>query len=184
MKRRSLKETIHTRRRAYTGKVVHLAADTITLPNGKQALREYLEHPGAVAVLAFVSKDKVVLVRQYRYPVGEVTYELPAGKIDAGEDPLNCVQRELREETGYTAKKVKKMLSFWPTAAFSNEVIHLYQAQCATQHASSPDDDEFLEAVTIPFSTVLKWVQQGKIRDSKTIIAVLFWQAYQRKKKQ
>src|ERR1700683_5479821 len=105
----------------HQGRAVGFRIDRIRLPDGRTAQREYLTHPGAVGVLAFEPGGKILLVKQYRYPVGEFTFEMPAGKLSAGEDPLECVKRELEEEAGYRAKRIKKMVAFWPTAAFSDE---------------------------------------------------------------
>src|ERR1051326_7323418 len=113
-----LKEFFHRRHHFFKGKAVNFRVDQVRLPNGKKATREYLDHPVAVAVIPLIGKNKVVMVRQYRHPVGEITWELPAGKLAKGESPLPCVRRELQEETGYTARRIKKLLSFWPTAAF------------------------------------------------------------------
>ena len=102
--------------------------DEIRLPNGKNATREYLDHPGAWQVIPLVTPDKVLMVRQFRYPVNRVTLEIPAGKLDRNERPLSCVKRELEEETGMKAGRIRKLLSFWPTATFANEIIHVYVA--------------------------------------------------------
>ena len=157
----------------YKGRAVAFHVDTVRLPNGRAATREYLHHHGAVGVLPFLDKDTVILVRQYRYPVGEVTLELPAGKLDAGEDRLACVKRELREETGYTAKSIKHLLDYWPTCAFSDECIRLYTAAGLKPGRVNPDHDEFIEAVAIPYKEALGLVRKGRIKDSKTIIALL-----------
>lgn len=170
-----LRETLRKRNRIHTGKAVHFSADEITLPNGKKATREYLEHPGAVAVIPFIDDKHIVLVRQYRYPVRTVTWELPAGKLDPGEKPSVCVKRELAEETGFAASRIKKLVSFWPTPAFSNEVLHIYQAAGLKQARKNPDEDEFIEHAILPVSTALALIKAGKIRDSKTIIGLLYW---------
>jgi len=102
-----------------------------------------------------------------------LTLEVPAGKIDKGETPLKCVRRELKEETGFKAKKIVKLVSFWPTPAFSNEVLHVYAAYGLTQSQKSPDDDEFIETSVMPFKKALEKVMNGNIKDSKTIIAIL-----------
>ncbi|MCX5782253.1 MAG: NUDIX hydrolase [Elusimicrobia bacterium] len=172
----NLKEKLYKRNRIYSGKAVGFSADKITLPNGKIAIREFLEHPGAIAVLPFLKNGKIILVKQYRYPIKKITYEIPAGKLDKGENPVKCVQRELEEETGFKAGKIKKMFSFWPTSAFSNEIIHIYSAKDLRLAKKNPDDDEFIEHIEIPFKKALQWVKSGKIRDSKTVIALLFWQ--------
>ena len=157
----------------YHGRAVAFHADQVTLPDGKKAIREYLHHHGAVGVLPFLDKKTIVLVRQYRYPVGEVTLELPAGKLDIGEAHLACIKRELREETGYTARRIRHLIDYWPTPAFSNELLKLYIADGLTPGRHSPDQDEFIEAVIIPYKEALDLVWKGRIRDSKTVIALL-----------
>jgi len=166
----------------YKGKAVSFTSHEIILPNGKKATREYLVHPGATAVLPFINKDTVVLVNQYRYPVKEITLEVPAGKIDPGETPYNCVMRELKEETGFSAKKIVKLNTFWPTPAFADEVLHVYAAFNLSKAKSSPDEDEFISCRTVPFKKLLEWIRIGKIKDSKTIIAALYWQCFGDKK--
>jgi ADP-ribose pyrophosphatase len=113
------------------------------------------------------------MVRQYRHPVGEVTLEMPAGKLDHGESPLTCVKRELREETGYTARKIRPLLRYWPTPAFANEILHLYVATDLKAGAMHTDADEFLHCVTMPFKKALAMARDGRIKDSKTIIGLL-----------
>jgi ADP-ribose pyrophosphatase len=170
-----LQEKLYKRHRIYTGKAVSFSADQIILPDGKKASREYMEHPGAVAVLPFVDRERIVLVKQYRFPIREVTLELPAGKLDKGESPASCVRRELAEETGYRAGKIRKIAAFWPTSAFSNEIIHIFVAEDLTPAKMSPDEDEFIETRVMPFKQALEWIRTGKIKDSKTVIALLFW---------
>jgi ADP-ribose pyrophosphatase len=169
--RERFRKTLHK----YAGNAVGFRSDQITLPDGRAGVREYLSHPGAVGVLAFETPNKILLVKQYRYPVEEFTYEIPAGKLAAGEDPLSCVKRELEEETGFKAKRIRKMMSFWPTAAFSNEVIHLYLADHLQPTRAHPDDDEFLEIVKVSPRSLERRIRRGQIRDSKTIIAYLYW---------
>src|SRR5512138_2389073 len=115
-------EKLSRRNRVFAGRSVNFSADEITLPDGKKSIREYMEHPGAVAVLPFTADGKLVMVKQYRYPVRQVTCELPAGKLDKGEKPSACVRRELREETGFSAGKIRRLISYWPTSAFSTEI--------------------------------------------------------------
>ena len=162
----------------YRGQAVDFAVDTVRLPNGKRAVREYVDHPGAVAVLPFLDPKTVVLVRQYRHPVREITYEIPAGKLDGNESPLVCLRRELREETGFTARSIHRLVDYWPTPAFSNEVIRIYRASGLVRGTASPDEDEFIAAVDVPFKTVLRWIREGRIKDSKTIIAALSYDRY------
>lgn len=168
-------EKLSKRNRIYKGNAVDFYCDEIILPDGKKATREYLSHPGAVAVIPFVDKKNIILVSQYRYPVGRLTWEIPAGKLDKGEKPSVCVGRELEEETGFKAKKIVKLISYWPTPAFANEVLHVYAAFGLTETQKSPDEDEFIEHKIMPFKKALELVKKGKIMDSKTIIALLFW---------
>ena len=166
-------ETVIRRRPVHTGRAINFYVDEVRLPDGKPALREYVDHPGAVAVVPFLTPKLVVLVRQYRYPVGETTWEIPAGKLDARERPRPCVLRELREETGYTARRLRRLLTFWPAPAFSNERLHIYRADGLVSGPTSPDDDEFIEAKAVAFNTALAWIRSGKIRDAKTTIGLL-----------
>ena len=121
-------EIFVSKKTIWRGNAVNFDVDTVRLPNGKLATREFMNHPDAVGVVPFLDRDTVVMVRQYRHPVGEVTLELPAGKLDAGESILTCVKRELAEETGYTAKSIKPLIQYWPTPAFADEVLHLFIA--------------------------------------------------------
>jgi ADP-ribose pyrophosphatase len=155
------------------GRAINFRVDTVKLPNGKKATREFIDHPGAVAIVPFLDKNHVVMVRQYRHPVGEVTLELPAGKLDKGESLMKCLKRELQEETGYTARKITPLISYWPTPAFANEVLHLYLAENLKPGKMNTDEDEFLQCVVVPFEKALKMVKRGEIRDSKTVIGLL-----------
>jgi len=174
-------ETMVRKNPVYRGKSVDFCVDEIRLPDGRSAVREYLDHPGAVGVVPFLDPDTVVLVRQYRYPVGEVTLELPAGKLDKDEEVLACVARELQEETGYTAKRIRPLLRYWPTPAFANEVLHLFTAEGLIPGRVNPDADEFLEVVEMPFEKALGLVRSGKIKDSKTVIGLLACADFSRK---
>lgn len=152
--------------------------DTVRLPNGKKAVRDYMGHPGAVTILPFLDRKRVLLLRQYRYPVAETIVEIPAGKIDAGERPLACARRELLEETGYWPKSIKKTLSFWPTPAFANEVMHVYTAWDLEFKGAGTDEDEFLEPFPVEFAKAVRWVKEGKIRDAKSIATLLAVEAF------
>lgn len=165
------------KRFVYDGGPLLVRDDVVRLPNGKKATRMFFDHPGAAGVLAFKDPRTVVLVRQYRYPVGVHTLEVPAGKVHRGGKPLPTMRRELLEETGYTARRWRRLLPYWPTPAFSNEVLHLFVATGLKAGTAAPDEDEFLEVVEIPYKELLRKVLTGKILDSKTIIAVLAYEA-------
>ncbi len=169
-----LKEKLYKKNRIYAGKVVDFYSDEIILPNGKKAVREYLAHPGAVAVVPFINETDIIMVKQYRYPVNKITYELPAGKLDRKESLLKCARRELKEETGYGAKKIKKLISFYPSTAFSDEELHIYSACGLIEGKENPDEDEFINRVIVPFKKALNMVKTGKIKDAKTVIALLY----------
>ena len=163
-------------RKIFSGGAVNFRADIIRLPDGKTATREFMDHPGAVAVLPVLENGDIVLVRQYRYPVGSATLEIPAGKLHSKKDPLTARARaELREETGYTAARLEKLLDFWPTPAFSNELLHIYLATGLKPGAAAPDGDEFITVEMMPFKKAVRLVRTGKIKDAKTVIAL---QAY------
>ena len=166
-------EKFVSKKTIWHGRAVDFRIDTVKLPNGKLATREFMDHPGAAAIVPFLDKKHVVMVRQFRHPVGEVTLELPAGKLDKGESILKCVKRELLEETGYTARKISPLLSYWPTPAFANEILHLYVAENLVPGKMNTDEDEFLQCVIVPFQRALAMVKRGEIRDSKTIIGLL-----------
>lgn len=168
-----LRETYIKRLKEIRGRAVGFRIDQVRLPNNKPAIREYLDHPGAVAVLPILSPGKVIMVRQFRYPVNEITLEIPAGKLDKGEPPLKCVNRELEEETGYKAGRVQKLLSFWPTAAFANEAIHIYTAENLKKGHPHLDEDEFLRCEEWSLKNLFTEINEGRIKDAKTIIALL-----------
>jgi ADP-ribose pyrophosphatase len=164
-------------RRVYRGKAVDFCVDRVRLPNGKTATREYLDHPGAVGIVPFIDPKRIVMVKQYRYPVREVTLEIPAGKLTPGENPVLCARRELKEETGYSGGWMEPLLSYWPTPAFANEILHLFIARKIKPGASSPDDDEFIDRIVISLDEALKLIYRGEIKDSKTVIALLACQS-------
>jgi len=158
----------------YDGKLLKVRSDTVRLPDGETAEREFVEHPGAVAVIALTDAGELVMERQYRYPLGRDMIEIPAGKIDAGEDPLATARRELKEETGYTAAQWQHVATINIAIAYSNERIEIYLAKGLRHEGAKLDEEEFLEVFTLPLATALAWVREGKITDSKTVSA-LFW---------
>jgi len=169
-----MREKTLKRRRIFKGRNIDFYCDSILLPDGKTASREYTSHPGATAVVPFLGRDNIVLVKQYRYPVDRITLEIPAGKLAKGESSLNCVRRELLEETGYRARRIRKLTSYCPSTAFSTEILHIYVADRLKLTERSPDEDEFIESVTMPFRKALGLVYRGVVNDSKTMIALLY----------
>ena len=158
----------------YDGNLLHVKRDTVRLPDGNTSVREWITHPGASAVIPLLPDGRVVLVRQYRYPVQAVTLEIPAGKLDsAGEDPLECAKRELKEETGYTAEKYTMLTKVATTVGFSNEFIHIYAAEELAAGEQCPDEDEFINIVKVPLEEAVEMVGDGRIYDAKSIAAVL-----------
>lgn len=163
----------------YKGRVVGFSADKIKLPNGRTTLREYLNHPGAVAALPIINNSNIVMVRQYRYPISKVTLEIPAGKLHNKKDnPIKRIKAELKEETGYSVGKLTRIISFNPCNAFSTEKIDIYLARNLKKGKANPDKDEFLEVEIIPFKKALQMIKNGKIKDAKTIIALLWYSYY------
>ena len=157
----------------YDGKILGLRVDTVELPGGNTATREVVEHSGGVCVAALDEKDRLLFVRQFRYPHGRVLLELPAGKINKGEDPAACGFRELIEETGYRAGTYFSLGEFIPSSAYLEEVIYLYFASDLTLVGQNLDEDEFLSVERIPLDKAEEMVLSGEIRDGKTIALVL-----------
>lgn len=168
-----LKETPLKAEYVYKGKVINLRVDDAVLPNGNIAKREIVEHNGGVCVAALTDSDEILLVRQFRYPYGEIIYEIPAGKREAQEDPLVCGKRELREETGATARKFVPLGELYPTPGYCGEIIWMFAAFDLTFKDQVPDEDEFLEAERIPFKKAIEMVLNGEIKDAKTQTAIL-----------
>lgn len=166
-------ETTITSAYQFEGRIMKARVDTVRLPNGKEAYREICEHVGGVGVLPIDADGNVILVRQFRYPYRETMLEIPAGKIDHGpEGHLDCGIRELREETGYTAKRMIYMGKIYPSPGFLTEVLHLYCALDLQRGECDPDEDEFVETVSMPFSQLEERIASGDICDAKTITAV------------
>lgn len=171
---RNLAETLVAGEWVYRGKLLKVRRDIVRLPDGATAEREYIEHPGAVAVIALTDSGELVMERQYRYPLGRDMIELPAGKIDPGEDPLTTAKREFREETGYSASVWRHVATIHIAIAYSTERIEIFLAKGLKHVGAKLDDEEFLEVFTLPLDRALRWVREGRITDSKTV-AGLFW---------
>lgn len=161
--------------REIKGSYLTFRQDEVELITGSKATREMVLHPGAVAVLAVNDEDEAVLVRQYRYPVGEVLYEVPAGKLNKDEDPILCAKRELLEETGFMAEDWLKMTSFYTAPGFTNEIMHLFLAQNLTAHQAQPDPDEIITFEKVSLKEIWLMMADERIKDAKTIAAVLWY---------
>jgi ADP-ribose pyrophosphatase len=157
----------------YKGKILNLRVDSVELPNGKMVAREVVEHAGAVAVVALNDAGRLLLVRQYRHPVGRVLLEIPAGKMEKGEDPGLCAARELTEETGFRAGAIKRVVSFFSTPGFSDEILHVYLAGELSYAGENPDEDEFIQVEEVPLERALEMIVSGEICDAKSIIGIL-----------
>ncbi|HIU63855.1 MAG TPA: NUDIX hydrolase [Candidatus Avacidaminococcus intestinavium] len=168
----ALDEKLISTEKIFEGKLLKLDKDMVLLPNGKQATRELIRHPGAAAILAITNEQKIIFVEQYRHPVGSVVLEIPAGKIDPGEDPLTCAKRELSEETGFSAKKWHKLTSIATTPGFTDEVIHLYLAKELVYTGQHTDNDEFIEIKSFTLSEIITMISEGLIYDAKTLCAL------------
>jgi len=167
-------------RTIYKGRIVNLRVDTVLLPNGKNAQREIVEHPGAVVIIPVLDDEKIVMVKQYRAAVGKVLLELPAGTIEKREDPYECAVRELEEETGFTAEKLKPLLTFYPSPGICSEIMYLFMADKLKKSKSSPDPDEFLRSVELEISEIINMINAGRIEDGKTLVGILLYLYKQR----
>ncbi|MCL4385775.1 MAG: NUDIX hydrolase [Actinobacteria bacterium] len=165
-------------KKIFDGSVIKLFFDEVILPNHKIATREKVWHPGAVAVVPVTSDNEVILIKQFRYPVGEVLIEIPAGKLDKNEIPIECAKRELKEETGAFGGNFIHLTSFYTTPGFSSEFLHLYMAINFERKENNLDEDEFLQIIKIPLKDSFDWVFEGKIKDAKSIIGILMADKY------
>ena len=163
-----------TSENVFDGLILHVRRDTVTLSNGSSAVREVIRHIGAVCVIPVTEKNEVVMERQYRYPLNRVILEIPAGKLDApDENRLSAIQRELREETGYTADEWTEIGDFHPAPAYSDEYITMYMARGLHKGERHLDEDEFLDVCMIPLSVLVEDLMSGKISDAKTQVCIL-----------
>ncbi|RJP31272.1 MAG: NUDIX hydrolase [Actinobacteria bacterium] len=157
------------RKAVFEGKVIRVYLDRVRLPNGREAEREVVLHWGAVGMVALDEEDHVFLVRQFRHATGRDLVEIPAGKLAAGEDTLDCARRELMEEIGYSADRWEGLAVFFTSPGFSNETLHLYLARGLHRGKAAPEEDEFLEIMRVPLAEALSMIARGEIEDSKTI---------------
>ena len=166
-------------RRAYSGRIIHLDLDRVRFPDGSEGELEMIRHPGASAVVPFLSDPTgddpvVLLIRQYRYAAEQFLYEIPAGRLDPGESPADCARRELREETGCEAEHLEFLTTIYTTPGFTDEQIHLFMATGLTVGVANREHDEFMEIERMPVSQVLNRIKDGEISDSKTIVGLLY----------
>jgi ADP-ribose pyrophosphatase len=167
----------------YRGKLLHVVEDKVRLPDGRPAQREYVRHPGAAMMLPFLDARTILLERQFRYPHRRHFIEIPAGKIDPDEEPLQTARRELREECGYEAAEWRHLATIHPCIGYSNERIELYLARELTHVGHARDEGEFIELVPMRFTEALRRVEAGEITDQKTIIALLWADRLLRKRR-
>ena len=168
----NLTEKTVKRNVVFEGKIIRVRCDDAELPDGKPCKREVVDHAGGASVL-YVREGKVLLVRQFRYPYMEETLEIPAGKLNPGEDPAQTAARELAEETGWQPASVEHMFTIYPTPGYSAEKIYIYRAHGVREGQVHPDEDEFVTAAFYPVDEVLSMIERGEIKDAKTIIAVM-----------
>ncbi len=173
MKDEKLTEQIISKKRLFTGKIVNVETWQVALPNGNKATREAVLHSGGVSAFVLLNNGTVPLVRQHRVVAGQVLWELPAGKREPGEDPLEAMKRELEEETGLRAAHWQPMTSFYPTPAYCSEVIHLFYGEDTVETAQKLDEDEFLELAFFTQEQLKDMVFSGAVQDGKTIIGIL-----------
>ena len=159
-------------KKIYSGKVIKLQVESVRLPNGHQVDLEWVDHPGAAAVVPLLDPHRVVLIRQYRHATGGYLYEIPAGKLDLGEDPELCARRELLEETGYEAEEIRPLISIWMTPGFCNEKIHLFEASRLQVRKQNLEQDEVLEVKIFSWDDVLNVMESGEIQDAKSMVAL------------
>jgi len=175
MKKDYLREITTKSEKIYSGRVVHLRKDEVTLPNGRKSSREIIEHPGAVVMLAENSQKQLIMVRQFRKAIEEVLLELPAGTLEPNEEIINCAKRELEEETGFQARNWEKIVDFYSAPGFCNEKLTLFFAWDLTKTQPNTDHDEFIEVVEYDKKSIISLLTENQISDAKTLIGVLWW---------
>lgn len=170
-----LKEKVVSSNEIFNGRILKVKLDKVLLPNGKISSREVVLHPGAVAILPILPNGDIVFVKQYRYPIDSIIYELPAGKLELNEKPLKCAIRELSEETGYDTNNLEFLTTIVTTPGFSNENIYLYLAKNLIKSKQHLDEDEFIDVEVLSVSKVKQMILEGNIFDSKTLSALLVY---------
>lgn len=175
---KNLRETRLSSEQIVDGHLMKAWRDNVRLPNGKTAIREYIRHPGAAIMIPLFANGDTILVKQFRYPVGKVFIELPAGKLDGNEPLKEAAQRELAEEVGFTSDTLTLIAEFYPCIGYSNEKMWLFLAEDLKEASATADHDEFLEPIRVPFKDATAMVRRGKIDDMKTIAAILLAESF------
>ena len=168
-------ERIISSKTFYKGRLLDLRLDEILLSNGRKVKREIVIHPGASAILPIIEPKKILMVKQYRHPVGEILLEIPAGTLKPGEDPMKCAARELEEETGYRAEKLIHLVTIYPTPGYSSETLYIYLAEDLRRGVQTLEIDEDISVIEMTLEQVLEGIKNGEIKDSKTIAAILYY---------
>ena len=169
--------------KVFSGELLHVFKDEAILPDSSTGRREWIQHPGACAVVPMFGNGDCVLIQQFRYPAQQLFWEVPAGKIDFDEDPLSTASRELEEETGYRAEQLTYIGHFYPAIGYADEIIHIYLAEGLTQGAQNTDQDEFLSIYRVPFEEALSMIDSGEINDAKTISSIIRVQGFLKQQK-
>jgi ADP-ribose pyrophosphatase len=167
------RERTLTSKNIFNGKIIKLDVHQVILENQKTAEREIITHQGGVGVIPVTDADEIVLVKQFRKPFECETLEIPAGKKDKDEEPLSCAERELKEETGITAKSITFLADMYPSPGYTDEIVHIYKAEGLTYGDMCTDEDEFIEVLRYPMVEAVKMIKSGQIKDAKTIIAIM-----------
>lgn len=169
----NFKETTIEKEYIYKGKIIDVRRDKVELPNGNTSIREIVEHNGAVGIVAINKKNEIIMVRQYRKPFEEVLLEIPAGKIEGKEEPLECGKRELQEETGFKPLKMELMSTIYTSPGFTNERIYIFFCKDMEMGTTNYDSDEFIQTEYIPYERAVEMIYENKIKDAKTIAGIL-----------
>lgn len=162
-----------SKKQVFQGNIIGVESWKVLLPDGKEATRDVVTHPGASVVIPITDDGQIYMVRQYRTPINLETLEIPAGKLDKGEDPFVCAKRELKEETGLDSKDIKHLMDIHSAPGFSNEILHLYVAKNLYEGEACADEDEFISAEKYPINTLIEMIVKNEITDGKTIIGIL-----------
>jgi ADP-ribose pyrophosphatase len=170
-----------SRQTIFEGRIIDLHVEDVQLPNGKTSKREIIKHPGAVAVIAVTDENKIIMVRQYRKPMERVMVEIPAGKLEKGEEPLSCARRELEEETGYVCESITPLISFYTSPGFADELVHVYVAEGLSkkENAAPLDEDEFVDLLELTLNEAQTYLEEKQIYDAKTAYAIQYLQLQQ-----